>query len=80
LGDIPEGNGDHNLVLFGEKITPNQHAIAREFVLLDNFFVNGEVSADGHNWTMGAYATDYLEKTGQPVTEEEEENIRVKDQ
>ena len=62
LGDIPEGNGDRNLVLFGEKITPNQHAIAREFVLLDNFFVNGEVSADGHNWTMGAYATDYLEK------------------
>jgi YVTN family beta-propeller protein len=62
LGDIPEGNGDRNLVLFGEKITPNQHALAREFVLLDNFFVNGEVSADGHNWTMGAYATDYLEK------------------
>lgn len=62
LGDIPEGNGNPNLVLFGEKITPNQHAIAREFVLLDNFYVNGEVSADGHNWTMGAYATDYLEK------------------
>jgi hypothetical protein len=62
LGDIPEGNGDPNLVLFGEKITPNQHALAREFVLLDNFYVNGEVSADGHSWTMGAYATDYLEK------------------
>jgi YVTN family beta-propeller protein len=62
LGDMPEGNGDRNLVLFGENITPNQHAIAREFVLLDNFYVNGEVSADGHNWTMGAYATDYLEK------------------
>ncbi len=63
LGDIPEGNGDTSLVLFGEKITPNQHAIAREFVLLDNFYVNGEVSADGHNWSMGAYATDFLEKT-----------------
>lgn len=63
LGDLPQGNGDPNLVLFGEKITPNQHAIAREFVLLDNFYVNGEVSADGHNWTMGAYATDFLEKT-----------------
>ena len=63
LGDIPEGNGDPSLVLFGENITPNQHAIAREFVLLDNFYVNGEVSADGHNWTMGAYATDFLEKT-----------------
>ena len=62
LGDLPEGNGDPNLVLFGENITPNQHALAREFVLLDNFFVNGEVSADGHNWTMGAYATDFLEK------------------
>lgn len=62
LGDMPEGNGDPNLVLFGENITPNQHAIAREFVLLDNFYVNGEVSADGHSWTMGAYATDFLEK------------------
>jgi YVTN family beta-propeller protein len=62
LGDIPGGNGDPKLVLFGENITPNQHAIAREFVLLDNLYVNGEVSADGHNWTMGAYATDYLEK------------------
>ena len=63
LGDIPEGNGDPDLVLFGEKISPNHHALAREFVLLDNFYVNGEVSADGHNWSMGAYATDYLEKT-----------------
>ena len=62
LGDIQEGNGDPGLVLFGEKVTPNQHALARQFVLLDNFYVDGEVSADGHNWTMGAYATDYLEK------------------
>jgi DNA-binding beta-propeller fold protein YncE len=62
LGDIPEGNGDPNLVLFGKDVTPNQHAIAQQFVLLDNFYVDGEVSADGHNWTMGAYATDYLEK------------------
>jgi YVTN family beta-propeller protein len=62
LGDMPEVTGDRNLCLFGENITPNQHAIAREFVLLDNFYVNGEVSADGHMWTMGAYATDYLEK------------------
>jgi hypothetical protein len=62
LGDMAEGNGDTSLVLFGEKITPNQHALAREFVLLDNFYVDGEVSADGHNWSMGAYATDYLEK------------------
>jgi DNA-binding beta-propeller fold protein YncE len=63
LGDMKEGNGDPNLCLFGENITPNQHAIAREFVLLDNLYVNGEVSADGHNWSMGGYATDYLEKT-----------------
>jgi DNA-binding beta-propeller fold protein YncE len=63
LGDMKEGNGDTSLVLFGENITPNLHALAREFVLLDNFFVDGEVSMDGHNWTMGAYATDYLEKT-----------------
>jgi YVTN family beta-propeller protein len=62
LGDIPEGNGDTSLVLFGEKITPNLHNLAKQFVLLDNFYVDGEVSADGHNWTMGAYATDYLEK------------------
>jgi DNA-binding beta-propeller fold protein YncE len=62
LGDIPEGNGDTSLVLFGKNVTPNLHAIAKQFVLLDNFYVDGEVSADGHNWTMGAYATDYLEK------------------
>jgi DNA-binding beta-propeller fold protein YncE len=62
LGDIPEGNGDTRLVLFGKEVTPNLHAIAQQFVLLDNFYVDGEVSADGHNWTMGAYGTDYLEK------------------
>jgi YVTN family beta-propeller protein len=63
LGDMPEGNGDTSLVLFGERITPNQHKIAREFVLLDNFYVDGEVSADGHNWSLSANANDYLEKT-----------------
>lgn len=63
LSDIAGGNGDTSLLLFGEKITPNQHKLARDFVLLDNFYVDAEVSADGHNWTMGAYATDYLEKT-----------------
>ena len=62
LGDMPGGNGDTSLVLFGSKYTPNQHALASQFVLLDNFFVDGEVSADGHNWSLGAYATDYLEK------------------
>lgn len=63
LGDVKEGNGDTSLVLFGEKVTPNQHKLVKDFVLLDNFYVDGEVSADGHNWSMGGYATDYLEKT-----------------
>src|SRR5262249_21427085 len=63
LGDIREGNGDKSICLFGEGVTPNQHALAREFVLLDNFYVDGEVSADGHEWSMGAFATDYVEKT-----------------
>lgn len=65
LGDVSKGNGDTSLTLFGEKITPNQHKLVNEFVLLDNFYVDGEVSADGHNWSLGAYATDYLEKTWQ---------------
>jgi len=63
LGDMPQGNGDTSLVLFGEHITPNQHKLATEFVLLDNFYVDGEVSADGHNWSTAAHANDYLEKT-----------------
>ena len=63
LGDMPEGNGDPELCLFPEIVTPNQHKLARNFVLLDNFYVNAEVSADGHNWSMAAYATDFLEKT-----------------
>jgi DNA-binding beta-propeller fold protein YncE len=62
FGDMPEGNGDPGLCLFGEKVTPNHHRLARQFVLLDNFYVEGEVSADGHQWTMGAYATDFVEK------------------
>jgi DNA-binding beta-propeller fold protein YncE len=63
LGDMKEGNGDPSLCLFPEKITPNQHAISRDFVLLDNFYVTAEVSADGHNWSMAGYANDYTEKT-----------------
>ncbi len=63
FGDMKEGNGDPSLCLFGEEVTPNHHALAREFVLLDNFYADAEVSADGHNWSMGAYATDYVEKT-----------------
>jgi YVTN family beta-propeller protein len=63
LGDMPKGNGDTSLCIFGQRVTPNLHAIANEFVLLDNFYVDAEVSADGHNWSMAAYATDFVEKT-----------------
>ncbi len=63
LGDIKKGNGDSSLCLFPEKVTPNIHALANEFVLLDNFYVDAEVSADGHNWSTAAYANDYVEKT-----------------
>lgn len=63
FGDMAGGNGDTSLCLFPEKVTPNQHALAREFVLLDNFYVDAEVSADGHNWSTAAYANDYVEKT-----------------
>ncbi len=62
FGDIPQGNGDPTLTLFGEDVTPNAHALAREFVLLDNFYVDAEVSYDGHAFSMGAYATDAVEK------------------
>ena len=56
------GNGDPSLALFGEEITPNAHALAREFTLFDNFYVDAEVSYDGHAFSMGAYATDVVEK------------------
>ena len=62
LGDMPEGNGDPKLCIFPEQVTPNEHKISRQFVLLDNFFAEAEVSADGHGWTMGAYASDFVEK------------------
>jgi DNA-binding beta-propeller fold protein YncE len=62
LGDMKEGNGDASLELFGENVTPNLHKLAREFVLLDNFYVNADVSADGHNWSTAAIAPDYVQK------------------
>jgi YVTN family beta-propeller protein len=62
LGDLKQGNGDPSLVLFGENVTPNLHKMAREFVLLDNFYVNADVSADGHNWSTAAIAPDYVQK------------------
>jgi YVTN family beta-propeller protein len=63
LGDMKEGDGDPSLVFFPENVSPNHHALARRFGLFDRFFVNAEVSAQGHNWSTAAYATDYLEKT-----------------
>ncbi len=63
LGDMKQGNGDPALCIFPERVTPNHHALAREFVLLDNFYVESEVSADGHEWSMAAYATDFVERT-----------------
>jgi YVTN family beta-propeller protein len=65
LGDLPLADGDSSLVLFGRAVTPNQHALAERFGIFDRFFVNAEVSADGHNWSMAAYATDYVQKTVQ---------------
>jgi DNA-binding beta-propeller fold protein YncE len=62
LGDLERGNGDPTLCLFGEEVTPNAHAIAREFVVLDNFYVDAEVSFDGHAYSTGAYANDAVEK------------------
>ncbi len=62
LGDMKEGNGDTNLCLFPEEVTPNHHQLARDFVLLDNFYADAEVSADGHEWSMGAYASDFVQK------------------
>jgi len=63
LGDIPEGNGDPSLCVFGAEITPNQHKMVREFVLLDNIYCSGILSADGHQWSDSAFATDYMEKS-----------------
>jgi YVTN family beta-propeller protein len=69
LGDFrdaagkPAGNGDPNLTIYGENVTPNHHQIARDYVLLDNLYCNGEVSADGHSWCDAAIATDYNQRS-----------------
>ena len=63
LGDMPEGNGDASLCIFGETITPNQHALAREFALLDNTYCSGILSADGHNWSTSAFGSNYMERS-----------------
>jgi YVTN family beta-propeller protein len=62
FGDIKRGNGDPSLVLFGEQVTPNHHKLANDYVLLDNLYCNGHVSADGHPWSTQAYNTDYISR------------------
>jgi len=63
FGDMPQGNGDTSLVHFGYEITPNHHKLAETFVLMDNYYCSGVLSADGHQWTNEAFVTDYLEKS-----------------
>ncbi|MEX2232764.1 MAG: bifunctional YncE family protein/alkaline phosphatase family protein, partial [Cyclobacteriaceae bacterium] len=63
FGDLKQGNGDKALCQFGREVTPNTHALAENFVLLDNTYCNGVLSADGHQWANEGYVTDYLEKS-----------------
>jgi DNA-binding beta-propeller fold protein YncE len=65
LGDLKVGNGDPSLTMYGEDITPNEHKLALQFGVLDNFYDSGEVSGDGHLWSTAAIASDYNEKTWQ---------------
>lgn len=62
LGDVEKGNGDSSLCVFGKKVTPNTHRLVEEFELMDNFFVSGKCSAEGHSWTDASIVTDYVEK------------------
>jgi YVTN family beta-propeller protein len=63
FGGLKQGNGDSSLCMYGRNITPNHHALAENFVLLDNTYCNGVLSADGHQWTNEGFVTDYLEKS-----------------
>jgi phospholipase C len=67
FGDLPHANGDARLAIFGGNVTPNQHAIAQQFVTLDNLYCDGEVSVDGHSWSNSAYATDFNERLWPPT-------------
>jgi YVTN family beta-propeller protein len=62
LGDMPEGRGDTALCVFGDTVTPNQHRLARDFCLLDNYYASGKCSAEGHQWADAGMVTDYVEK------------------
>ncbi len=63
LGDLAQADGDTSLTFFPRANTPNHHALAERFGIFDRFFVNAEVSGDGHNWSTAAYATEYVQKT-----------------
>ncbi len=65
LGDLQEGNGDPKLALFGGNVTPNAHALAQNFVVFDNFYVDADVSYNGHSFSTAAYASDFIEKMWQ---------------
>jgi DNA-binding beta-propeller fold protein YncE len=65
FGDLKPGNGNPSLCMYGKNITPNQHALARQFGVIDNFYCSGEVSGDGHVWSMAAITSDYNERTWQ---------------
>ena len=65
LGDLKVGDGDPSLTMYGADITPNEHKLALQFGVLDNFYDSGEVSGDGHLWSMAAITSDYNEKTWQ---------------
>jgi len=67
FGDLKNANGDPALTIFGEQVTPNQHALARQYVILDNLYCDGEVSVDGHSWSDAAYATDFNERYWPPT-------------
>lgn len=62
FGDMKEGNGDSSLCIYGSNVTPNQHKLAKEYLLLDNYYVSGKSSAEGHSWTDAGIVTDYVEK------------------
>jgi YVTN family beta-propeller protein len=64
LGDLGRGDGDPHLTLFGRDITPNHHALSEQFVTLDNFYANGEISVLGHSFTTSGYASPFLEWLG----------------
>ncbi len=63
LGDMKEGDGRSSLCIFGDSVTPNEHSIARNFLLLDNYYASGKSSAEGHQWADAAMTSDYVEKS-----------------